>query len=103
MAALAVLGVVIVAAFVDVSPRVEGDFFFAENDPQMQARRMVVDAVDAEGRPIQRMGSMLKFDGAPAEAEPPAGPPEGDADGVLAEHGYSPAEIEALRRDQIVA
>ena len=40
-AALAVVGVLLVALFVDVSPRVEGDFFFAEDDPQMQATREV--------------------------------------------------------------
>ena len=40
-AALAIVGVVVVGLFVDVSPRVEGDFFFAEDDPQMQASREV--------------------------------------------------------------
>src|SRR5688500_2482949 len=40
-AALSIVGVVLVGLFVDVSPRVEGDFFFAEDDPQMQASRDV--------------------------------------------------------------
>lgn len=40
-AALAIVGVAWVARFVDVSPRVEGDFFFAEDDPQMQASQAV--------------------------------------------------------------
>ncbi len=39
--ALALLGLSIVAFFVDVSPRVEGEFFFAEDDPQMQALQAV--------------------------------------------------------------
>lgn len=72
-------------------------------DPQMRARRMVVDAVDSEGRPVQRMGSMLKFHGQSAEAEPPQTSQEADAEAILAEHGYSPGDIEQLRRDQIVA
>ncbi|MDH3206470.1 MAG: MMPL family transporter [Gemmatimonadota bacterium] len=41
--ALAILGVVLVALFVDISPRVEGDFFFAEDDPQMIASRAVAE------------------------------------------------------------
>ena len=34
---VALVGVGLVALFVDISPRVEGDFFFSEHDPQMQA------------------------------------------------------------------
>lgn len=40
-AALAVLGLVVVTLFVDVSPRVEGEFFFAADDPQMAASEAV--------------------------------------------------------------
>jgi predicted RND superfamily exporter protein len=39
--ALAVLGLTLVSLFVDISPRVEGDFFFAEDDPQMLASQAV--------------------------------------------------------------
>ena len=35
--ALAVVGLLGVWAFVDLSPEVEGDFFFAEDDPQLEA------------------------------------------------------------------
>jgi uncharacterized protein len=35
--AVALLGVTLVYLFVDVTPRVEGDFFFSADDPQMQA------------------------------------------------------------------
>jgi predicted RND superfamily exporter protein len=35
------LGVTLVALFVDISPRVEGEFFFAEDDPQMRASQEV--------------------------------------------------------------
>jgi len=41
--ALAVLGVTLVARFVDLSPKVEGDFFFADDDPQMVASRQVAE------------------------------------------------------------
>jgi predicted RND superfamily exporter protein len=39
--ALSVLGVTLVARYVDLSPRVEGDFFFSDDDPQMVASRTV--------------------------------------------------------------
>ena len=39
--ALAVVGLIVVALFVDVSPKVEGEFFFADDDPQMQASQAV--------------------------------------------------------------
>lgn len=38
---IAILAIVGVALFVDLSPRVEGEFFFAEDDPQMQASQRV--------------------------------------------------------------
>ena len=53
-AALAVVGVVVVALFVDVSPRVEGDFFFAEDDPQMQATREVAERFPGSPQVILR-------------------------------------------------
>lgn len=39
--AVAAIAVIVVVFFVDVSPRVEGEFFFAEDDPQMQALQAV--------------------------------------------------------------
>lgn len=39
--ALALASAVAVVVFVDLSPRVEGDFFFADDDPQMQASQRV--------------------------------------------------------------
>lgn len=53
--ALAALGVAAVALFVDVSPRVEGDFFFAEDDPQMQASRAVAERFPASPQIILRV------------------------------------------------
>jgi predicted RND superfamily exporter protein len=54
-AVLAVLGVVVVGLFVDLSPRVEGDFFFAADDPQMQATREVAERFPASPQVILRV------------------------------------------------
>jgi predicted RND superfamily exporter protein len=54
-AALAVVGVLLVALFVDLSPRVEGDFFFAEDDPQMQASRDVAERFPGSPQIILRV------------------------------------------------
>jgi predicted RND superfamily exporter protein len=40
-ATIALAALALVARFVDLSPRVEGEFFFAEDDPQMQASAAV--------------------------------------------------------------
>jgi predicted RND superfamily exporter protein len=53
--ALAALAVALVAIFVDVSPRVEGDFFFAEDDPQMQASRAVAERFPSSPQIILRV------------------------------------------------
>ena len=53
--ALAVLGVAFVGRFVDVSPRVEGDFFFAEDDPQMQASQEVAERFPSNPQVILRL------------------------------------------------
>jgi predicted RND superfamily exporter protein len=54
-AALAVVGVLWVARFVDVAPRVEGDFFFAEDDPQMQASQAVAARFPSNPQVILRV------------------------------------------------
>jgi len=53
--ALALLGVTLVALFVDVSPQVEGDFFFAEDDPQMQASEAVAERFPSSPQIILRV------------------------------------------------
>ncbi|HUF76305.1 MAG TPA: MMPL family transporter [Longimicrobiales bacterium] len=52
---LAVLGAALVALFVDVSPQVEGDFFFAEDDPQMQASEAVAERFPSSPQIILRV------------------------------------------------
>ena len=49
------LGVILVTLFVDLSPRVEGDFFFAEDDPQMQASRAVSERFPSSPQVIIRV------------------------------------------------
>jgi len=53
--ALAVLGVTSVALFVNVSPRVEGEFFFADDDPQMQASAAVAERFPSSPQIILRV------------------------------------------------
>ncbi len=62
-AALAIVGVAWVARFVDVSPRVEGDFFFAQDDPQMQASQAVASRFPSSPQVILRVED-LAGDGA---------------------------------------
>lgn len=54
-AALALVGLALVARFVDVSPRVEGDFFFADDDPQMQASQGVAARFPSSSQIILRV------------------------------------------------
>ncbi|MEQ1855251.1 MAG: MMPL family transporter [Longimicrobiales bacterium] len=58
-AAVAVAGVLWVARFVDVSPRVEGDFFFAEDDPQMQASLAVAARFPSSPQVILRVEDLV--------------------------------------------
>jgi len=53
--ALAALSVVAVIGFVDLSPKVEGEFFFADDDPQMQASRFVAERFPAGAQLILRV------------------------------------------------
>jgi len=54
-ATLAVVGMLVVARFVDLAPRVEGDFFFADDDPQMQASRAVAERFPSSPQIILRV------------------------------------------------
>jgi predicted RND superfamily exporter protein len=52
---LALFGGLWVVRFVDLSPRVEGDFFFAEDDPQMLASQEVGERFPASPQVVIRM------------------------------------------------
>jgi predicted RND superfamily exporter protein len=59
---LALLGVTLVALFVDVSPQVEGDFFFAEDDPQMRASEAVAERFPSSPQIILRVEDLAGDD-----------------------------------------
>lgn len=54
---LAALGLAAVAFVVDLSPRVESDFFFAADDPQMRASRDVAEAFPSGAQLILRVSN----------------------------------------------
>lgn len=52
---LALAAAAAVVLFVDLSPRVEGDFFFADDDPQMQASRRVAEEFPSGSQLVLRV------------------------------------------------
>lgn len=56
---LAVVGVTLVALFVDISPRVEGDFFFSDDDPQMVASRTVSERFPGGAQILLRVEDLV--------------------------------------------
>lgn len=68
----------------------------------VKASGMLVEAVAADGSRYTTLALPYTLDDAP-RAAPPAAPAVGaDTDAVLAELGFSPAQIGALRRDGVV-
>jgi len=53
-----VVGVLYVARFVDLAPRVEGDFFFAADDPQMRASQAVAERFPSSPQIILRVADL---------------------------------------------
>jgi predicted RND superfamily exporter protein len=53
--ALAGLGLLGVWAFVDLSPKVEGDFFFAEDDPQLQTSQQISERYGSNSQIVVRV------------------------------------------------
>lgn len=66
-------------------------------DPQMRARRMVVETGHPVHGRIEALGSLLKLDGQQMEQRTWITEPGQHTAEVLAEHGYSAAEIEELQ------
>lgn len=68
--AVAAAAILLVVRFVDLSPRVEGDFFFAEDDPQMEATRAVARDFPSGSQLILRIeGSGAMEDRSPEYVE----------------------------------
>ena len=58
------MGVLAVTLFADISPKVEGDFFFAEDDPQVRASRDVAERFPAGSQIILRVADLGDDDAA---------------------------------------
>jgi predicted RND superfamily exporter protein len=52
---LGAVAIAAVASFVELAPRVEGEFFFAEDDPQMRASREVAEAFPSGAQVVLRV------------------------------------------------
>ncbi|HVE23704.1 MAG TPA: CoA transferase [Acidocella sp.] len=66
------------------------------DDPQVQARQMIVETAHPVAGPVKALGLPIKFSATPGEVRRPA-PLYGEHTGeVLREHGFSEAEISAL-------
>jgi crotonobetainyl-CoA:carnitine CoA-transferase CaiB-like acyl-CoA transferase len=72
------------------------------HSPDLAASGLIVEAVGADGSPYRALTLPYRIDHAPRPS-PPAAPACGaDSDAVLAEAGYPPDEIAALRRDGVI-
>ncbi|MGE3413903.1 MAG: CaiB/BaiF CoA transferase family protein [Dehalococcoidia bacterium] len=74
---------------------------FLLEDPHARANELVVDATHAQWGPYQRWGATWRFSDTPAH--PRAGVLAGQhTDALLAEYGYTAAEVTALRESGVV-
>lgn len=98
--ALALFVLASVVLTVDLTPRVEGDFFFAEDDPQMQASRRVARQFPSSDQVILRVAS----DGADTGVAPTGaaladtGAALADTGAALADTGVALADTAYVRR-----
>ncbi len=67
-------------------------------DPQLQARQMVLDLDDPRYGRVRQVGFPVKFSATPGQVRHLGGPLGEDTEAILRELGYSPAEVEELRR-----
>jgi len=75
----------------------------AAEDPQMQARDMVIDVDHPAHGKVRTLGSMMKLDGTPLEIREWMLGPGQNTDEILDEHGFSSREISDLREKGVVA
>lgn len=65
-------------------------------DPQVQARQMIVETEHAVAGPVKALGLPIKFSATPGEVRRPAPVYGQHTEEVLREHGFAPDEIAAL-------
>ncbi len=75
----------------------------AVRDPQMLARRMVMEVDHPVYGRVLTVGSMLKLDSTPLEPRAWITEPGEHAQEVLEEQGFSPSEIQRLREDGVIS
>jgi crotonobetainyl-CoA:carnitine CoA-transferase CaiB-like acyl-CoA transferase len=71
-------------------------------DPQVLDQQMVVEQEHPGHGTVRMLGFPIKFAEAPCELRRPAPEVGADTDAVLRQHGFSPAEIAALRARNVV-
>jgi crotonobetainyl-CoA:carnitine CoA-transferase CaiB-like acyl-CoA transferase len=72
------------------------------DDPLFIQRRMVVDLPAADGRPEKALGVSVKLSASPGAVRTPAVAFGANTRAVLAELGYSPAEIDRLAAEGVI-
>ena len=71
-------------------------------DPQVQHRQMVIEAEHPIAGKTRQIGSPLKLDGTSGQVTKPAPCIGQDTEAILAELGYDPEQIEALRTAEAI-
>ncbi|MBI4337123.1 MAG: CoA transferase [Chloroflexi bacterium] len=74
----------------------------ALEDPQMQARAMVVEAGRLDGEPVRQVGIGPRLSATPGHVRSPGPLPGQHTDAVLASLGYTPERVRALREQGVV-
>jgi len=78
------------------------DVLEMQADPQVQARQMVVEVDHATAGPVKTLGLPVKFSDTPGAVLTSAPVYGQHTRQVLREHGFSAAEIEALRAEAAI-
>ena len=86
---------------VDVPVSPVNTYAEAATDSHVRERGMLVDVVQPDGSTVPITGPSVKFSRTPTSIRTPAAALGTHADEVLAELGYSPERIEALRSDGV--
>ncbi len=72
-------------------------------DPQVQARKMMIEVPGPDGKPIKQVGIAAHLRGTPGKVRAHGLPPGASTREVLTGAGYAPADIKRLYREGAVA